>query len=281
MRKKFNIITVTLLMLALVLSPSAVFAVPETASGSNASESASAADGSDAAEGALTESSGQEEAGVNAEAQANDNQAVSEPSSEEMTDEDVEAQTDAAAESGSDSANESEPASDTYTEEQTEDVIPEDTGNPGGVKLKAPASSLNASSDLSFDFSGTEYKATHVVTPDETGYYELTPSFTSEESSDYVRTWVYEGDAWIGFFDIYNRNQNVSGTFYMEQGKEYTFDIHGGTGRPEGGPVGSFALNKLSQEDVDAMFTVEGGILKDYTGNMVNIRIPDGVTEVY
>jgi len=147
------------------------------------------------------------------------------------------------------------------------------------LKSSTPVETITLTLNDDFNVPDVTY------TPTETGYYEfaLNAAFDADSFENgrcvdlgfsFFEDGGYIGQAWL----CQNGDGVPSVTLYMKNGKEYTFEI---SKYSKADAEGYLSVSKLDETDVEGMFTIKDGALESYTGNMVNVRIPEGVTNVY
>ena len=148
---------------------------------------------------------------------------------------------------------------------------------------KAAASAL--SSDLidvlpltlndDFNVPDVEYTAPSA------GYYQFVIAASFDAGGNpcdmYVR--FFEDDTYIGFTHVSEGDdQDGSFTLYMKQGKEYRMEFEK---HASADATGSLSVYKVSDSDIDDQFTVSSaGVLESYSGDTINVRIPEGVKSI-
>lgn len=131
---------------------------------------------------------------------------------------------------------------------------------------------------VSFDYDEGESYSAH-VTVEKSGYYSIN---VEDNNSSKVEITLFDSSGRIiGSFYIGYVQDDVR-TIYLEAGEEYTFSFSD-SARAAARPyiTGSFVLSPISEAVVDSMFTVNAdGVMTGYSGNLVEIRIPEGVTKI-
>ena len=146
----------------------------------------------------------------------------------------------------------------------------------------APAKS-SGSMSYSYDSDGKLSEREWQYTPAETGYYALSTAFN--QASEYtgereITIEIYQGDICLGELFVRDTDYSVhnnTGTLYLEKDKEYSFYLKEVFSIYWYPFTGSIDLIPVQASSVDEMFTVSNGVLKDYTGNLVTVTIPEGV----
>lgn len=131
---------------------------------------------------------------------------------------------------------------------------------------------------VSFYYDEGESYSAHVAV-EKSGYYSIN---VEDNTSGSVDISLFDSSArLIGSFYIGFEQDDVR-TIYLEAGEEYIFSFSE-SARAAARPyiAGSFVLSPISEAVVDSMFTVDAnGVMTGYSGNLVEICIPEGVTKI-